>query len=115
MDSNFFVNFLLSLWIISSLEYLSHATIIPCLLGFLSGCYFPQGNKSGKDIIKRHISAAVKRLANLKGLIGANLVWKFSSTRVWKCDSGKDDRALRGWWERAKMEGYHTNDIELPW
>ena len=115
VDSSFCVLISLSLWLVSSFEFLAHAKLTPYLFGFLSDCRFPQGGKSGKDLIRKYISTAIKGLYDLKGLIGAHSVRKFASTRVRKCGASKDDRDLRGRWKRARRVGDRYNDVELPW
>ena len=115
VDVNFCVLISLSLWLVSSFKFLPNAKLTPYLFGFSSDCRFPQGGKSGKDLIRKYISTAIKGLDDLEGLIGAHLVRKFASTRVRKCGASKDDRDLRGRWKRARRVGDRYDDVELPW
>jgi len=115
VDSSFCVLISLALWLVSSFHYLAHAKLTPYLFGFSSDCRFPQGGKSGKDLIRKHIALAIKGLEALKGLIGAHSVRKFAATRVRKCGASKDDQDLRGRWKRAKRVGDRYVDVELPW
>ena len=74
VDSSFCVLISLSLWLVASFKYLPHSKLTPYLFGFSSDCRFPQGGKSGKDLILKYIASAIKGLENLKGLIGAHSI-----------------------------------------
>ena len=115
IESSFCVLISLALWLVSAFEFLAHAKLTPYLFGFSSDCRFPEGGKSGKDLIRKFISLAIKGLEDLKGLIGAHSVRKFAATRVRRCGASKDDTDLRGRWKRVRRVGDRYEDVELPW
>ena len=66
MIVNFCALISLLLWMASAINFFPNSKLTSYLFRFLSGCHFPQGGKSGKDIIRKYISTAIKGLEDLE-------------------------------------------------
>ena len=76
------------MWLVVVFRDLSHAGLSPYIFGYSADCQFQEGGTSSKNIVRKLIAGAIKKMENLTGLLRAHSIRNFGATR--------DDRDIRG-------------------